>query len=96
MGSEATLDVQSLAQRIVEAARLAAAVHLYESLQHKSRHYGRRVTIGGAGPATQGDEAAGQCSCVRRPEGAAVVTDDEPAARPPLSDGRRARHSAAD
>jgi hypothetical protein len=41
---------KTLGERIVEAARLAAAVHLFESLASKSQHYGQQVVIGGAGP----------------------------------------------
>jgi hypothetical protein len=40
----------TLGERIVEAARLATAVHLFESLAATSQHYGRQFGIGGAGP----------------------------------------------
>ena len=41
---------KTLGERIVEAARLAAAVHLFESLAATSQHYGQQFAIGGAGP----------------------------------------------
>ena len=54
MGIGAELTVQdgmnTLAARVVEAARLAVAVHLFESLAASTGHYGRRFAIGGAGP----------------------------------------------
>jgi hypothetical protein len=53
----ASIELQALSRRIVEAARLAVAVHLYESAARPSscdgdRHHtnGRRIGIGGAGP----------------------------------------------
>lgn len=98
MAIETGIDMQTLARRIVEAARLAASVHLYESLQHKSEHYGRRVMIGGAGPDTQGDGAELNSSSAY-PGRTAVVTDDEPAAHPPEAAGfsrRPPRYSPAD
>ena len=98
MGIETGIDMQTLAKRIVEAARLAASVHLYESLQHKSEHYGRRVMIGGAGPDTQGD-SAGLDPVAHHPGRTAVVTDDVPAAHPPEAAGfsrRPPRYSPAD
>lgn len=52
-----SFDLQALSRRIVEAARLAVAVHLYESAARPTscdgdRHHtnGRRIGIGGAGP----------------------------------------------
>ena len=98
MATETGIDMQTLARRIVEAARLAASVHLYESLQHKSEHYGRRVMIGGAGPDTQG-EGAELNSAANHPGRTAVVTDDESAAHPPEAAGysrRPPRFSPAD
>jgi len=69
-----SIDLQALSRRIVEAARLAVAVHLYESAARPGscdgdrRHTnGRRIGIGGAGPvvldrsggcATDGEEPA--------------------------------------
>jgi hypothetical protein len=54
MGIAADLTVQdesgTLGTRIVEAARLAVAVHLFESLAASTDNYGRRFAIGGAGP----------------------------------------------
>ena len=98
MGIETGIDMQTLARRIVEAARLAASVHLYESLHHKSELYGRRVMIGGAGPDTQGDGAElGSASGL--PRRTAVVTNDVPAAHPPEAAGlsrRPPRYSPAD
>ena len=86
MATETGIDLQTLSRRIVEAARLAASVHLYESLPHKSEHYGRRVMIGGAGPDTQGDGAENS-SVANHPGRTAVVTDDVPAAHPPEAAG---------
>ena len=40
----------TLGGRIVKAARLAVAVHLFESLAAKNTIIGRDVSIGGAGP----------------------------------------------
>ncbi len=48
--AEVMSGLSNLGQRIVEAARLAAAVHLFESLSGSSEHYGRQMSIGGAGP----------------------------------------------
>ena len=49
---ERTVDVvtRTLGERIVEAARLAVSVHLFESLAASSQHYGQHLAIGGAGP----------------------------------------------
>ena len=41
---------KTLGERIVEAARLAVAVHLFESLATGTQHYGQQFGIGGAGP----------------------------------------------
>ena len=41
---------KTLGERIVEAARLAVAVHLFESLAASTQHYGQQFAIGGAGP----------------------------------------------
>ncbi len=43
-------DGRTLGQRIVAAARLAVAVHLFESLAASTEHYGQQMSIGGAGP----------------------------------------------
>ena len=43
-------DGQSLGERIVAAARMAVAVHLFESLATGTQHYGQQFGIGGAGP----------------------------------------------
>jgi len=40
----------TLGERIVAAARLAVAVHLFESLAAGSKLYGRQMSIGGASP----------------------------------------------
>ena len=40
----------TLGERIVSAARLAVAVHLFESLGTATQHYGQSFAIGGAGP----------------------------------------------
>jgi hypothetical protein len=92
MTGEANLELQALqnlGQRIVEAARLASAVHLFESLRNTSQHYGRRVGIGGAGPITPGDTS--EDSSVRRTLRTAVVTDDQAAAHVPRAVGTSRR-----
>jgi hypothetical protein len=43
-------DLTDLGARILRAARMATAVHLYESLALTSSNYRQRVAIGGAGP----------------------------------------------
>lgn len=48
--SSTTADLTDLGARILSAARMAVAVHLYESLAHTSSNYRQRVVIGGAGP----------------------------------------------
>ena len=52
IAGERTVEVvtRTLGERIVEAARLAVSVHLFESLAASSQHYGQRLAIGGAGP----------------------------------------------
>ena len=75
-GIELQTQLQSLAQRIVEAARVAASVHLFESHGESSRHYGRRSGIGGAGPVPPRDEAADSPAAPRQ----SPVTNDEPVA----------------
>ena len=88
--------LQNLGMRVLEAARLAAAVHLFESLPHTSQHYGRRVGIGGAGPVTPG--GAAEQPSARRASHAAVVTDDPTAAYAPRAAGNSRRppqHSEA-
>jgi hypothetical protein len=47
--------LQELAQRIVEAARLAASAHLFGSFNQSRPQYGRRIEIGGAGPVSPDD-----------------------------------------
>ena len=91
MASEAQAELQSLQNlgtRILEAARLAAAVHLFESLPQSSQHYGRRVGIGGAGPVTPGDAAD---HSARRASRTAVVTDDHTAVHAPQAAGSSRR-----
>ena len=72
--------LENLGQRIIQAARLAVAVHLYESVAERTSHGGdalriasqflrRRVEAGGAGP-----RAAGGDCC---PQPGDLVTDDE-------------------
>jgi hypothetical protein len=41
----------TLGKRIVAAARLAVAVHLFESLAASTQNYGQQFAIGGAGAA---------------------------------------------
>ena len=43
-------DGKTLGERIVAAARMAVAVHLFESLAGSTQHYGQQFGIGGAGP----------------------------------------------
>jgi len=43
-------DGTSLGERIVAAARMAVAVHLFESLAAGTQNYGQQFAIGGAGP----------------------------------------------
>ena len=43
-------DGKTLGERIVAAARMAVAVHLFESLAGNAQHYGQQFGIGGAGP----------------------------------------------
>ena len=54
MAGEATIAAgmhgKMLGERIVAAARLAVAAHLFESLAAGSKLYGRQLSIGGAGP----------------------------------------------
>ena len=82
------IDTTSLGRRVVEAARLAVAVHLFESLSAGgSSHYGRRIGIGGAGPIVPGAGGA-DLHCSDRPHARAGVpaTDGETThAAPPFS-----------
>ena len=48
--SSTATDLSDLGARILSAARMATAVHLYESLAQTSSNYRQRVVIGGAGP----------------------------------------------
>ena len=43
-------DGKTLGERIVAAAQMAVAVHLFESLAGNAQHYGQQFGIGGAGP----------------------------------------------
>jgi hypothetical protein len=72
-------ELQNLGQRIIQAARLAVAVHLYESVAERTSHGGdavriasqllrRRVETGGAGPRAAGEDL---------PRPGDLVTDDE-------------------
>ena len=91
------IDTSTLGRRIVEAARLAVAVHLFESLTATSPNHGRRIGIGGAGPfvpgkgdegETSGDDAGGDA--FRRPHSRAGVPAKDGAplhAAPPRADG---------
>ena len=71
--------IQDLGQRIVQAARMAVAVHLYESVARHTDPQGdairvagqilrRRVEAGGAGPRAAGEDL---------PRPGDLVTDDE-------------------
>src|SRR3954467_11729806 len=46
---------EALGERIVQAARLAVGVHLFESLKTVDA-YGQQVVIGGAGPRTRASD----------------------------------------
>ena len=86
---ESVIETQSLGERIVEAARLAVAVHLFESLSESSSHYGRRIGIGGAGPfvAGAGDEGdVGSFRCTRSRAGVQATDGDTAHAAPPFAD----------
>ena len=72
--------LENLGQRIIQAARLAVAVHLYESVVERTSHgcdglriasqiLRRRVEAGGAGPRETGEHHA--------PRLGDLVTDDE-------------------
>ena len=57
MPIEAEVDaeaLQSLGSRIVKAARLAVAMHLFESLRETSERHARRFLIDGTGPVASG------------------------------------------
>ena len=71
--------LENLGQRMIQAARLAVAVHLYESVAERTSHGGdalriasqilrRRVEAGGAGPRAAGADC---------PRPGDLVTDDE-------------------
>ena len=90
MQAHLQMRLETVARRIVEAGRLAAAMHLYESLGDSGECYGQRVAIGGAGPVSPAE--SGDSRLPHRPPCAGVVTDDEPPAPtppPPGSGGRR-------
>ena len=99
MQTHLRMQLQTLADRIVEAARIAAAMHLHESLHRSSEHYGQRVAIGGAGPVTPGDSEDSRLPN-RPPRGEIVTEDESPAPPPPASDysytRRPPRYSPAD
>ena len=81
MQTHLQMQLRTVAQRIVEAARLAAAMHQYESLRRDDEHYGQRVAVGGAGPVTPvGSEDS---RLPDRPPRGEAVTDDESPAQPP-------------
>jgi hypothetical protein len=82
MQAHLQMRLQTVARRIVESARLAAAMHLYESPGDSGEWNGQRVAIGGAGPVSPAE--AGDSRLPHRPPCAGVVTDDEsPAPTPP-------------
>lgn len=99
MQAHLRMQLQAVAERIVEAARLAAAMHLEASPHQGSEHYGQRVEAGGAGPFTPGGSEDSRLPT--RPPRAGSVTDDEsPAPPPPAADYRytvrRSRYNPAD
>ena len=99
METHLRVQLQTVAQRIVEAARLAAAMHQYGSLHQSSEHYGQRVTVGGAGPITPGGSEDSRLP-TRSPRGDCVTDDESPAPPPPAADHRytvrRPRYNPAD
>ena len=99
MQAHLRVQLQTVAQRIVEAARLAAAMHQYGSLHESGEHYGQRVAIGGAGPLTPGATEDSRLP-TRPPRGETVTDDESPAQPPPAADYRytvrRSRHNPAD
>src|SRR5581483_9534949 len=68
---------QDLGQRIVEAARLAAAIHL-QAAAREVPNFGRRMRIGGAGPVPIGgaDQTFGGADLKAGGAGLNPVTDD--------------------
>ena len=94
-GIELQSGLRALAHRIVEAARLAASVHRFESARGTNQHYGRRVAIGGAGADLSRDD--GGIGADRLTPGEAAVTDDGPAIPPTRAAGpsRPPRYSEA-
>ena len=93
MQAHLQMRLQTVAQRIVEVARLAAAAHLRGAPDDGSDNYGQRVAIGGAGPVSPAD--AGDSRPPHRPSRAGFATDgDTPAPQPPA--GRAWRFDAAD
>src|SRR6187397_2700009 len=81
--------IQDLGLRIVQAARLAVAVHLYESVARHTDPVGdvsrvakeilrRRVATGGAGPRDDAnDDQGGELSSPAQSRLGDLVTDDE-------------------
>jgi hypothetical protein len=61
-----------LGERIVEAARMAVAIHLYESLA-ATQQFGQQVVIGGAGPVVGGNLRGHATGFARGDDG---ITDD--------------------
>ena len=105
MQAHLRVQLQAVAQRIVEAARVAAAMHLEATpglgSEHygQDEHYGQRVAIGGAGADTPG--VSEDSRLPKGPSRGEVVTEDEsPAPPPPASDyahtRRPGRYSPAD
>lgn len=94
MQTHLQVQLQTVAQRIVEAARLAAAAHLHGSLSETSEHYGRRIGIGGAGPVTPGGTEDSRLPA--RGQRVERVTHDEFPAPPPSLSTRRNWHNPAD
>jgi hypothetical protein len=65
---------EKLGQRIVEAARMAAAIHLHQSIEERVPMFRQPVSIGGAGPEFVTDD--------ERPTGARNNTQRWRIARP--------------
>lgn len=99
MQTHLSIRVQLMCEKISQIARMAAAMHQFESLKQSSEHYGQRVVIGGAGPVSPG--AAEDSRLPHRPPRGEAVTDDAPPAPPPPAadhqfTGRPPRYNPAD
>ena len=101
MRAHLEMRLRVLAQRIVEAAEIAATMHLREPPPEveANEHYGQRAAAGGAGSPTPGGSEDSRLP-TRPPRGEDVTDDDSPAPPPPAADQRfaawRPRYHPAD